>query len=164
MKGSEWRVTASSDPGSPDKPNEDGVVICADTVAELDGATARTDTGCIHGVAWFVEHLAKAFAEHSDLSPADALASAISATADQHRDTCDLAHPGTPSAAVAIMQARSGLLRYLLIGDITLMIDTPHRLQVMTDDQAATTARTARATARALPVSSTPTHRALIPM
>ncbi len=164
MKGSELRVTASSDPGSPDKPNEDGVVICADTVAVLDGATARTDTGCIHGVAWFVEHLAKAFAEHSDLSPADALASAISATADQHRDTCDLAHPGTPSAAVAIMQARSGVVRYLLIGDITLMIDTAHGLQVMTDDRVGTTARTERATADSLPSGSAEKDHALIRM
>ena len=109
------RVTASSDPGSPDRPNEDGIVICADTVAVLDGATARTDTGCIHGVAWFVEHLAKAIAKHSELGPADALASAIRDTADQHRDTCDLMHPGTPSAAVAIVQIRNQVLRYLLL-------------------------------------------------
>jgi len=164
MKGSELRVTASSDPGSPDKPNEDAVVICADTVAVLDGATARTDTGCIHGVAWFIEHLAKALAQHSDLSPANALVSAISATADQHRDTCDLAHPGTPSAAVAIMQARSGVLRYLLIGDITLIIDTARGLQVMTDDRVGTTARAERAAADSLPSGSAEKNHALVRM
>ena len=48
------QVAAASEPGSPDKPNEDGIVVTADMAAILDGATVRTDTGCIHGVPWFV--------------------------------------------------------------------------------------------------------------
>jgi hypothetical protein len=119
------RVTAHSEPGSPDKPNEDAIVISVDTVAVLDGATARTDTGCIHGVAWFVRRLAEALVEHSDLTASDSLASAISETAGQHRGTCDLEHPGAPSAALGIVQARDGVLRYLLLGDVTLAIERP---------------------------------------
>jgi hypothetical protein len=47
----ELQATASSEPGSPGKPNEDGLAIGDGTVAVLDGATARTETGCIDGVA-----------------------------------------------------------------------------------------------------------------
>ncbi len=94
------QVAASTEPGSPDKPNEDGVVVTADMAAVLDGATVRTDTGCIHGVPWFAGNVARSLAGHHNDLPADALAAAISETAAAHRDTCDLNHPGTPSAAV----------------------------------------------------------------
>ena len=61
------RVTASSEPGSPDTPNEDAYFISpnGDTVAIFDGATTRTGTGCTHGVAWYTHSLAGALAfEH----------------------------------------------------------------------------------------------------
>jgi hypothetical protein len=157
-------VTAHSEPGSPDAPNEDGIVITADTVAVLDGATARTDTGCIHGVAWFVERLGQALAKFSDLAPAEMLAAAISATAEQHRDTCDLEYPGTPSAAVAIVQARGGAVRYLILGDVTLIVDDASGLQVLTDDRVSTTATAERAAADALPSGSAEKDRALVRM
>ncbi len=128
------RVTASSQPGTPGQPNEDAIAIGRDTVAVLDGATARTDTGCIHGVAWFVARLAESIVEHSDQRPAHALAAAIRQTADRHRGTCDLDHPGTPSAAVGIVQARRDVLHYLLLGDVTLVIDAVGGPRVMRDD------------------------------
>jgi hypothetical protein len=158
------RVTAHSEPGSPDKPNEDAIAIDAATVAVLDGATARTDTGCIHGVAWFVRHLAKALVEHSDLPPSDALASAISETAGRHRGTCDLEHPGTPSAALGIVQARDGALGYLLLGDVTLAIDTAEGLQVRTDNRVGETALAERAAADELPDGSPEKDQALVRM
>jgi hypothetical protein len=158
------RVTAHSEPGSPDKPNEDGVVICADTVAVLDGVTARTDTGCIHGVAWFVEHLAKARAEHSELAPADALTSAIRDTAERHRDTCDLLHQGTPSAAVAIVQIRNQVLRYLLLGDITLIADKTDWIEVLTDNRVDESARAEREAADAILSGSPAKAQALVRM
>jgi hypothetical protein len=158
------RVTAHSGPGSPDRSNEDAIVISVDTVAVLDGATARTDTGCIHGVAWFVRRLAEALIEHSNLTPSDALASAISETAERHRGNCDLEHPGTPSAALGIVQARNGVLRYLLLGDVTLAIDTAEGLQVQTDNRVGETALAERAAADVLPDGSPEKDQALMRM
>lgn len=104
--------------------------------AVLDGATVRTDTGCIHGVPWFVENLAGSLVKHEqEISPADALGEAIEETAAAHRDTCDLNHPGTPSAALAIARTRDGLLRYLVLGDVTLAIETTDGLRIITDNR-----------------------------
>lgn len=158
------QAAAASEPGSPDKPNEDGVVVTANMAAILDGATVRTDTGCIHGVPWFVEHIAGALVKHTELSPADALAAAITETAAAHRETCDLEHPGTPSAAVAIAQAQGDLLRYLVLGDVTLAIDTTDGLHVITDDRVNSTATAERAAADALPNGSPEKTTALIRM
>src|SRR5262249_40859514 len=138
----------------PDKPNEDGVVVTADMAAVLDGATVRTDTGCIHGVPWFVSNLAGALVKNNQLSPSDALKAAITDTAHAHRDTCDLNHPGTPSAAVAVVQVRDDYLQYLILGDVTLVIDTIDGLRIMTDNRVNATATTERAAANALPNNS----------
>ena len=158
------QLAAASEPGSTDKPNEDGVVVTANMAAILDGATVRTDTGCIHGVPWFVEHIAGALVKHSELSPADALAAAITETAAAHRETCDLEHPGTPSAAVAIAQVHGGMLRYLVLGDVTLVIDTTDGLHVITDDRVNSTATAERTAADALPDGSPEKTAALIRM
>jgi len=60
------QVAASSQPGS-DRPNEDYVAVGPDMIAVLDGATARTGTGCVHGVAWYARHLADAIIGRPDL-------------------------------------------------------------------------------------------------
>ena len=132
-------------------------------VVVLDGATARTETGCVHGVAWYARHLANAIIGHPDLPPEDALARAIVQTADHHR-TCDLEHPGTPSAAVAIVQAQPDILRYLVLGDVTMVVDTRHGLQVVTDDRVSKTALAERAVADALPNGSPQKAEALVRM
>ena len=160
------QVTASSQPGTPQAPNEDTYLISADTgtVAVFDGATARTDTGCIHGVAWFVHTLADALGTHASRTPANALAAAISHTAARHRQTCDLTHPGTPSAAVAIVQARRKSLRYLLLGDVTVILDLGHGIRVLTDNRVNATARAERRAADNLPSGSAEKTRALVRM
>jgi hypothetical protein len=156
------RINVSSDPGS-EHPNEDHWAVGRDMVVVLDGATARTETGCIHGIAWYVRHLADAIIDHPGLPPADALALAIVQTANQHR-TCDLEHPGTPSAAVAIVQARQNVLRYFVLGDVTMIADTRHGLQVVTDNRVSGTALAERATADALPNGSLQKAEALVRM
>jgi hypothetical protein len=160
------QVTVSSEPGSPQAPNEDAHYISADTstVAIFDGTTARTDTGCIHGVAWFAHGLADALGNHASLTPAKALAAAISHTAAQHRDTCDLTHPGTPSAAVAIVQARRKTLRYLILGDVTVVLDLGHGIRVLTDNRVNATARAERQAADDLPSGSPEKAWALVRM
>ena len=158
------QIAAASEPGSADKPNEDGIVVTSDFAAILDGATARTDTGCIHGVPWFVENLAGALVKHAELLPADALAAAITETAAAHRETCDLNHPATPSAAIAIAQTNGKSLRYLVLGDTTLAIDTSDGLQVITDSRVDNTARAERAAADTLLDGSPEKTEALIRM
>jgi hypothetical protein len=158
------QVALASEPGSPDKPNEDGVVVTADMASVLDGATVRTDTGCIHGVPWFVENLAGALVKNKDLPPGDALAAAISETAITHCRTCDLKHPATPSAAIAIVQVRDETLRYLVLGDVTLVIETADGLTIVTDNRVNATATAERAAADALPHGSPEKAAALVRM
>jgi hypothetical protein len=158
------QVAAASELGSPGKPNEDGVVVTTDMAAVLDGATVRTETGCIHGVPWFVENLAGSLVKHEEVSPANALTAAIIETAAVHRDTCNLNHPGTPSAALAIAQARDDSLRYLVLGDVTLAIETTDGLRIITDNRVDSTATAERAAADALPTGSPEKAEALIRM
>jgi hypothetical protein len=157
-------ITAASEPGSPDKPNEDGVAITANMAAVLDGATVRTDTGCIHGVPWFVENLAGSLVKYKELAPVDALTAAINETADAHRDICDLEHPGTPSAALAIAQVHENSLRYLVLGDVTLAVETTDGLQIITDNRVDSTAKAEREAADALPNGSSEKAEALVRM
>ena len=160
------RVTVSSEPGSPQALNEDAFFISPDggTVAIFDGATARTDTGCTHGVAWYTHSLAGALVGHLKLTPAKVLAAAITDTAARHRHTCDLTHPGTPSAAVAVVQSRRKTLRYLLLGDVTLVLDLGHGIRVLTDNRVHGTARAERQAADELPSGSPEKAQALVRM
>ena len=160
------QITASSEPGTPDDPNEDAFIVSpdGDTVAIFDGATARTGTGCTHGVAWYTHSLASALAFRARLTPAKALAAAITDTAARHRHTCDLTHPGTPSAAVGIVQARRKTLRYLLLGDVTLVLDLGHGIRVLTDSRVNATARAERQAADDLPSGSPEKAQALVRM
>jgi hypothetical protein len=158
------QVAAASEPGSLDEPNEDGIVVTAHMAAVLDGATARTDTGCIHSVPWFVENLAGSLVKHQEISPVDALTAAITETAAAHRDTCDLNHPGTPSAALAIAQVYGNSLRYLVLGDVTLAIETTDGVRIITDNRVDSTATAERAAADALSAGSPRKSEALVRM
>jgi Protein phosphatase 2C len=158
------QIAAASEPGSPDKPNEDAVIVTADMAAVLDGATVRTDTGCIHGVSWFVEKLAGSLARNKELPPAQALAAAITETAAVHSETCDLSHPGTPGAALAIIQVHEEDLRYLVLGDVTLVIETTDGLRIISDNRVNGTASAERAIADALPADSPEKTDALVRM
>lgn len=144
--------------------NEDHVLVRNETVVVIDGLTARTETGCIHGVAWYVSHLATAIIERAELGPTGALATAIRDTAGRHRDTCDLTHLGTPAAAVAIAQCAAGELRYLVLGDTTLLLDTTAGLTVVTDTRIRQTATAERVISDSYPVDSPEKTQALIRM
>jgi hypothetical protein len=45
------RVATATDPGNPSSPKEDWVSAAQGLIVVLDGATVRTDTGCVHGVS-----------------------------------------------------------------------------------------------------------------
>jgi len=152
----------ASRPGDVDVPNEDYAAAHNNTVVVLDGLTARTESGCIHGVPWYVASLATGILRDAALGPAEALRRAIEKTADSHRDTCDLHHGGTPTAAVAIVQETPLTLRYLVLGDTTIVLDTQRGIEVVTDSRVHYTAPDERAAADALPIGSAEKEQALI--
>lgn len=129
------RTELASEAGSPSKPNEDMALIGPRLLVVLDGLTERTASGCIHGVGWYVNRLASAVVEHADRSPTEALEAAISRTAELHRDTCDLTHPGTPAAAIGIVQFLENRIRYLVLGDVTIVVDVDDAEHVISDDR-----------------------------
>src|SRR4051795_7928168 len=99
----------------------------------LDGATARTNTGCLHGISWYAAHLGAALSEgayDSDRSLTDVLASGIARVAGLH-PSCDLSHEGTPSAAVAMVRLNDGWAEYLVLGDVSVVFDTSDKVVVI---------------------------------
>ena len=158
------KTRVATDAGSPNTPSEDRAAVGPNLIVVVDGATVRTETGCVHGVAWYAEHLVNAIVEHGRAEASDALAAAITATADLHRDTCDLTHPGSPSAAVGIVQIDGGWVRYLSLGDVTVVLDLGSDEIVITDDRVSQTALAERRAADALPTGSAEKTAALIRM
>lgn len=143
------RISAFSDPAESGHDNEDWVSASPGLIVVLDGATARTDTGCTHGIAWYSRNLGSAisaFASDRSTALADAVRLAIGRVASQHPE-CDLAHPGTPSAAVAVLRTNDDALEYLTLGDVTVVLECGADLQVITDERVDATARSERAEA-----------------
>ncbi|MEU5693161.1 protein phosphatase 2C domain-containing protein [Actinosynnema sp. NPDC020468] len=101
--------------------NEDAVVAGDGWAVVLDGATAEpdTDSGCVHGVAWFARRLAGHLAARLLAGGAltDLLHDAITAVALSHVDTCDLANPCSPTATAAVLRRAGDRLDYLVLGD-----------------------------------------------
>lgn len=151
-------VTTCTEPGGA-SPNEDWVGTVPSAVVVLDGVTAPagTGTGCQHGTAWYSAQLGLRLLAHlatTDLPLTDILAAAISETAAAHGSTCDLSHPGTPSAAVAILRASAGTVEYLALADIAILLDDGDQVVVVTDDRVDQVADDAREETRRHPVGS----------
>lgn len=105
--------------------NEDWYLTTDNLVLVLDGATVRTETGCIHGLPWFVMNLGLQLATAAS-GPAplvDCIATAIREVRAMHADSCDLSHPGTPSAALGIVRERDQDLEYAVLGDVTIAFE-----------------------------------------
>jgi hypothetical protein len=130
------RVQIVSEPGSPTRANEDLAMAQPNRLLVLDGLTERTESGCVHGVAWYVNALGGAIMRQSaSLTLREVLGAAIDDTADLHSSTCDLSHPGTPAAAVGLVQLADHQLSYLVLGDITLVLRAGDKADVATDDR-----------------------------
>jgi hypothetical protein len=160
------RVSTASEASGPKTPNEDWACATEGLIVVLDGATARTETGCIHGVAWYTGKLGSALtglATDRDTPLNVALSAAIQHTADQHRD-CDLRHPGTPSAATAVLRLNATWVEYLVLGDVTIVADTSDGVQVITDNRVSATAKAERSEADRYPFGSAEKQAALLRM
>ena len=128
------RFDCSSAPGGLE-PNEDFFTVSPSVGVIVDGATARGDTGCRHGVAWYAAQLGS-HAHHLLLSGAalpGAVAAAITAVTDSHRGSCDVDHPGTPSAAIGLVRVAGGHIEWCVLGDVVILLDTADGLRLATD-------------------------------
>jgi hypothetical protein len=160
------RIASATEPGSPTSSNEDWLFANHGLIVVLDGATARTNTGCVHGVSWFADKLGMTIAglaSDRDILLGDVLTSAIAHTASLHPE-CDLSHPATPSATTAIARVNQGVLEYLVLGDTTIIVETTNGLQVLIDDRVDSTAKVERAEANRYPFGSAEKQAALLKM
>jgi hypothetical protein len=150
------QVWSASEPAPGRLENEDLVFQHGDLVGVLDGATVPDgfDTGCVHGPAWYVRHLAArlalAVAARPTATLAGHLAAAILAVRSDHADQCDLDHPGTPSSTVCLLRRTGDHADYLVLCDSSLVIDLGDRVEVVTDERLAAAAALVRQTAAAL--------------
>jgi hypothetical protein len=152
------RTDLVSEPGDATRPNEDfaGVGLPASgqggCVIVLDGVTPPSGgTGCLHSVPWFTARLGGALTELTvsgrDLTLPEILARAIRRTAEAHADTCELSHPRTPQATVALTRWSAAELEYLVLSDSALLVQGPDGVVTpVLDDRLARLPRSALAT------------------
>ncbi|MEU7996706.1 hypothetical protein AB0B83_15400 [Micromonospora sp. NPDC049060] len=151
------RVRSASAPPPGRAVNEDLVFRFGPLVGVLDGASVPEgfDTGCAHGTAWYVRHLAARLGLAEAVRPTATLmsnlAAAILAVRADHGDGCDLDHPGTPSSTVCLLRDGGDHLDYLVLCDSTLVLDAGGRVSVVTDDRLDTATAELRAMVAALP-------------
>lgn len=117
-------------------PNEDWVAGTPTFAVVLDGlSTAGLDTGCVHGVRWYVAqlggHIVAALADPGVPLP-DALATSLERVSKLHQ-TCDLGNPGTPSATVAILREQSDRIDHLVLADSPIVLEGADGYTTLTD-------------------------------
>lgn len=161
------RAAIATEPGSSKRPNEDWATATPDMIVVLDGATARTETGCIHGIAWYANKLGASIvaeAANHDVPLRAALGTAIRDVAEMHPD-CDLAHPGTPSAAVGVIRLRADVMDLLVLADVSIVVrETTGTLSVLTDDRVKAVARKETTLALSKPLGDPIREDALVAM
>jgi hypothetical protein len=97
-----------------------------------------------------------------DRSLSALLAEAITQVTDDHRDTCDVADPISPSATVAILRLSDGLVEYLVLGEVVLVLDTAAGAPlVLSDPREAIISQSYRSAIEAAAEGSEEYHRVL---
>lgn len=140
--------------------NEDFAAVSPSAAVLLDGAgnPPGLESGCSHGVAWFARTLGSVLLAEvtaSDDPLAECLAQSIRTARAMHEDTCDLSHPGSPSATVVAVRARGSELEYLVLADSVLVIqDGASAPLVITDVREQDAGRAHRAAMDTAPLSS----------
>lgn len=153
------RASIATEPGSV-RANEDWAGATMHAAIVLDGITtpAELGTGCTHTTPWYVSNLGalvlSAAEANPDLPLCEVVADGIRRVASLHVDTCDLAHPGTPSSTVALVRERGGSLEYLVLSDATVVIDRPGGVEAVTDKRVEDVAGAERAAAQEQPPGS----------
>jgi hypothetical protein len=128
-------ATAASIAGTHDV-NEDWFAVTPTAAIVLDGVTSVADTGCLHGVRWYVEKLGSRILGNlslDNLELREILAQSIDDVAALHAQTCDLDHPATPAATVAIVRVQQDDIEHLVLADASVAIDSTDGMRVITD-------------------------------
>jgi len=130
--------------GAPGHANEDLVIASDRWCVVLDGATEAldVDSGCRHGVVWYVSQLGAFLSYFLTRSPSDGLVDilgqSIASVSGLHSSTCDLSNPDSPSSVVAILRERSEEMDYLVLCDSVIILEsTDGGLQIVVDDRTA---------------------------
>jgi hypothetical protein len=123
-------IELATDPGTPGWPNEDYACVASGAAVLLDGCTTTprgTDTGCVHGVAWYARTLGTDLLAAITAEPrvplASALETAIGQVRDWHAGTCDLSARATPAATVTAVRAETDGISYLALSDSSVAAD-----------------------------------------
>lgn len=153
------RVSMTSVAKRADRANEDFTGAVPTAAVLLDGAgIPGTESICRHGVAWYAGRLGGSLLGLLSLNPDPdrglpaLLAEAIERVTDEHRDTCDIASPISPSATVAVLRLSEGHVEYLVLGDSVLVLDrTDGAPLVVSDPREEIISRPYRSTLATLP-------------
>ncbi|MEU6079538.1 hypothetical protein [Streptomyces sp. NPDC047108] len=141
------RVDLSTEPGDPQRLNEDYVSVALPASGQggalvlLDGVTPPDGgTGCVHGVPWFTARLGGAMLELSgsrrDMTLARCLAESVRRTAEAHQATCDLSHLLTPQSTVVAARWDAERVEHLVLSDSALLIEgTDGQVTAVLDDR-----------------------------
>jgi hypothetical protein len=160
------RVTMTS-AARPDHPNEDFTGAVPTAAVLIDGAgIPGTESICRHGVAWYARRLGGSLLGLLSLAPDRSLtallAEAIEQVTDEHRDSCDITNPISPSATVAMLRLSGGLIEYLVLGDTVLVLDTADGAPlVVSDPREVIISRSYESKLEAVPEGSDEYHRLL---
>ncbi len=133
-------VSAATRP-APNTVNEDFFCIGPHYAAVLDGCTdPGRDSGCVHNVSWLAArvsgHLAAVLSHDHQTGLPQLVGEAIARTRADHRDTCDLSNPDSPSTTVTVLRERGDMVDYLLLGDSPLLIEHHDGgIEFLCDDQ-----------------------------
>jgi hypothetical protein len=156
-------VSLATDAASPDRENEDFVAATPDATVLLDGAgvPAGSESGCVHGVPWYVRELGVALlTEMTQDAPslARCLAASIDRVRSLHDGRCDVGHAGSPGATVVLVHRHGQMLDYLVLADSVLLLDRAEGGPlVITDDREARVGRELRRRMDSL-ATGTPEH------
>ncbi|MFG2022038.1 protein phosphatase 2C domain-containing protein [Actinomadura geliboluensis] len=137
------RVLIASEPGRLERDNEDFAAAAPELLLVVDGAgaPAGVESGCVHSVSWYARNLGGlllAAAADVGVGLDEALAVSIERINTLHATTCDLGHPGSPSATVALARVHDGQLEHLVLADSVVVLDRlDQEPTVVTDDRLA---------------------------
>lgn len=157
------KVSSYSEPGSPEKRNEDWIGYADRSVVVLDGLTAPAGlrVGCIHDVPWYVDKLGSyllELCESREDGLRELLAEAITRTSNLHSQTCDLSRGDAPSSTVAVLRQSAERIEWLVLADAVILLDrSDNGLEVVTDTRVEESAKAEKEAALATPVTS-PEH------
>jgi hypothetical protein len=162
------QVSFATEPGEVTSANEDWCGASPSTVVLLDGVTSPPElpTGCRHSVPWYVATLGAEILRATGVTPDrpldDCLATAIFRTTSLHRESCDVEHPGTPSATVGVARLASDTLDYLVLSDTTCVVRDGNRITAHCDRSADLVNRVERSVIDRLAAGSTAHRKATL--